>query len=352
MGEAEALARALNDRVRLVRVLAEMTQVRRITGDLAGALAAGQQAWAHAVTCGDRAVQLAASHSLGQVYYARGDFGRAAAWLRETVAAADRAADPVQTDEWIRAHAWLARTLSALGDFAEGRCYGEEALCLATRDGRGATLIIAHTWLGLLCLTQGALAHATRMFTQSAALARASDNRNMLPQIVAGLGYVAVLEGRLAEGYTLLEEAIRNSTRTGVHRAVHWVWLSEGCRLGRRGGEAGQHARHAHAIAQQQQARGEEVLALHQLGIVHAHASPPDVVQAEAYYQQALALAEELGMRPLQAHCHRGLGMLYAMTGQQEQVRAELSTAIEMYQTMEMTFWLPETEAALAQVDV
>ena len=56
-------------------------------------------------------------------------------------------------------------------------------------------------------------------------------------------------------------------------------------------------------------------------------------------------------MRPLQAHCHRGLGTLYATTGQREQARAELSTAIELYRAMEMTFWLPETEAALAQVD-
>ena len=56
-------------------------------------------------------------------------------------------------------------------------------------------------------------------------------------------------------------------------------------------------------------------------------------------------------MRPLQAHCHRGLGTLYATTGQREQARAELSTAIEMYREMEMTFWLPETEAALAQVE-
>jgi hypothetical protein len=56
-------------------------------------------------------------------------------------------------------------------------------------------------------------------------------------------------------------------------------------------------------------------------------------------------------MRPLQAHCHRGLGMLYAATGQREQARAELSTAIEMYQSMEMRFWLPQAEATLAQVD-
>jgi hypothetical protein len=56
-------------------------------------------------------------------------------------------------------------------------------------------------------------------------------------------------------------------------------------------------------------------------------------------------------MRPLQAHCHLGLGTLYAATGQQEQARAELSTAIEMYQSMDMTFWLPQTAAALAQVE-
>jgi hypothetical protein len=53
----------------------------------------------------------------------------------------------------------------------------------------------------------------------------------------------------------------------------------------------------------------------------------------------------------LQAHCHRSLGMLYATTGQREQARAALATAIELYRAMEMTFWLPQTEAALAQVE-
>ena len=56
-------------------------------------------------------------------------------------------------------------------------------------------------------------------------------------------------------------------------------------------------------------------------------------------------------MRPLQAHCHRGLGMLYVTLGQREQAHTALTTAIEMYRGMDMTFWLPQTEAALAQVD-
>jgi hypothetical protein len=55
-------------------------------------------------------------------------------------------------------------------------------------------------------------------------------------------------------------------------------------------------------------------------------------------------------MRPLQAHCHLGLGFLYARTDQREQARTELSTAIDLYRAMDMALWLPQAEAALAQV--
>ena len=56
-------------------------------------------------------------------------------------------------------------------------------------------------------------------------------------------------------------------------------------------------------------------------------------------------------MRPLVAHCHRGLGILYARIGRREQARSALAAAIGLYRAMEMTFWLPEAEAALAQVE-
>jgi tetratricopeptide (TPR) repeat protein len=253
----------------------------------------------------------------------------------------------------IRSQAWLALTLGALGAFVEGRRHGEKALRLATLEGRGSTPIVVHGCLGLLYLAKGDLEHTIRMFDPGLALCRASGERGWLRWIAAGLGSASALQGRLVEGRALLEEAISESIRTGaLHGHAHRVaGLSEVCRLAGRGEEAWQHARQALALARQQKARGEEALALHQLGVVHAHAASPDVVQAKAYYRQALALAEELGMRPLQAHCHRGLGMLYTKTGQQEQALAELSAAVEMYRTMEMTFWLPQVEAVLAQVE-
>jgi tetratricopeptide (TPR) repeat protein len=351
LGEAEALARGLDDRARLGQVLSWMALVRRITGDPDGAMAASRQALDLAVALGDRALQVEAVHRLGQTYSAIGDFGRAVELLRRNVEAADGPSGMSSINVRLISQAMLARTLGTLGTFAEGRRHGEEALRLATLEGRGATPIIVHAFLSQLYLAQGDLEHAIRMCDQGLALSRASGNRNMLPIIVAGLGYAYALQGRLAEGRELLEEAISESISTGARRAVHWAWLSEGCRLGGHGEEALQHARQALDLARQQKDRGEEALALHQLGVVCAHADPPDVVQAESYYQQALALAEELGMRPLQAHCHRGLGMLYATRGQQEQARAELSTAMEMYRTMEMTFWLPQVEGVLAQVE-
>jgi tetratricopeptide (TPR) repeat protein len=110
-------------------------------------------------------------------------------------------------------------------------------------------------------------------------------------------------------------------------------------------------AERALALAHTHQERGHEAYALHLLGDIAARREPPEGGQASADYGQALTLAEELGMRPLVAHCHLGLGTLYAKTGRWEQAGSELATAIELYRAMEMTFWLPQAEAALAQVE-
>jgi tetratricopeptide (TPR) repeat protein len=342
--EAEALARALDDRARLVRVLAGMTQLLRITGDRDGAIAVGRQALELAAELGESALQVEAAHRLGQVYYALGDFGRAAKLLQRNVETADRESDTLSIDWRIQSRAWLTYTLSTLGAFAEGRGRGEEALRLATMEVRESILIMAHAALAHLYLAQGDLAHAIRVFEQGLALCRASGERDLLRGILAGLGHAYVLQGRLAEGRALLEEGIGESICTGAlgNSSRYVAWLSEVSRLAGHGHKAWEQARQALGLAQQHKARGDEAVALCQLGAVHAHADPPDVQPAEARYWEALTLAKELGMRPLQAHCHRGLGTLYATIGRREPARAELSAAIDLYHAMDMAFWLPQ----------
>jgi tetratricopeptide (TPR) repeat protein len=243
--------------------------------------------------------------------------------------------------------------LSELGQFSEGRRYGEEALRLATVEGRGAEPVFAHRTLGSLYLDQGNLAAAIRLLEQSLTLCRAAEGWNLRTGIMGDLGYAYALVGRLAEGRALLEEALRENLRmdTLLDQCLQVARLSAVCLLEGRVDEAIQHARQALDLAQRHGERGHEALALYQLSAVHAQADPPEVAQSEACYREALTLAEALAMRPLQAHCHHGLGTLYAKLGQQEQAGAELATAIDLYRAMEMTFWLPQAEATLAAVE-
>jgi hypothetical protein len=86
------------------------------------------------------------------------------------------------------------------------------------------------------------------------------------------------------------------------------------------------------------------------LGEVAVRREPPGSAQAEAHYLHALALAEESGMQPLVAHCHSGLGKFYATRGRRAEAHTELSAAVALYRAMDMTFWLPQAEAVLAEV--
>jgi tetratricopeptide (TPR) repeat protein len=172
------------------------------------------------------------------------------------------------------------------------------------------------------------------------------------PRMAAALGAAYTLAGRLADAIPLLTQAMGQTT------AVEMVGFQALCRLPL--GEAHLLAgclEEAHALAEralaharEHQEQGNEAYALRLLGDLATRREPSQVEQAAAHYHQALALAEALGMRPLQAHCHHGLGRLYGQTGRIEQARTVLGTAIDLYRAMDMTFWLSQAEAALAQV--
>jgi tetratricopeptide (TPR) repeat protein len=350
IGEAEALARTLDDRARLGRVLVQKTQLLRTIADHPGAIVTGQQALAITADLGDRAMQVAATHRLAQLSFAIGDFSQAAILLQQNVAALEAGTPDPRRGYGIQSRAWLALVMGFLGEFAKGRPYGEEAFRLASGEGRRDTPGGAYGCLGLLFLTKGDLEHAIWVLDQGLALCRAIDNRGWARWIAAGLDHAYALTGHITEGLALLEDALREDIHTGAMHghSEHVARLSEVCLLAGRHDEAWQYACQALDLARQYRERGFEALALRQLGAVHAHAASLDVEPAETFYLQALA--EELGMRPLQAHCYRGLGTLYAKIGRREQACTALSTAIELYRTMEMIFWLPQAEAVLAQV--
>jgi tetratricopeptide (TPR) repeat protein len=170
--------------------------------------------------------------------------------------------------------------------------------------------------------------------------------------MAATLGAAYTLGGRVAAAVPLLTQAMEQATSPEMvgYQALCSLSLGEAELLAGRLEEAHALAERALALTCAYQERSNQAYALRLLGEIAARRDPPEAEPAESHYQHALALAEELGMRPLQAHCHLSLGTLYATTGQREQACTALSTAIALYCDMDMTFWLPQTEAALAQV--
>jgi tetratricopeptide (TPR) repeat protein len=133
--------------------------------------------------------------------------------------------------------------------------------------------------------------------------------------------------------------------------ALRLAWQGEACLVAGRWEDAIVLAGRAYELSCEQKERGHQAWVLRLLGEITSRREPPEAEQAEASYRQALALTEELGMRPLQAHCHLGLGTLDAKIGRCEQAHTELSSAIDLYRAMDMTFWVPQAEAALAAVE-
>ena len=191
------------------------------------------------------------------------------------------------------------------------------------------------------------------MLERGLALAQSADIPIQFPQAASLLSAAYALAGRAAEALPLLDQ-MRERLATGRRMLLHALVLtelSEACLLVGRVDEASALAARLLELSRTYTGSGYQAHAYRLLGDVAMRREHPDIDQATAHYCQALALAEDLGMRPLQAHCHHGLGTLYARSGQREQARAELLTASTMYQAMDMTFWLPETEATLAQVE-
>ena len=132
-------------------------------------------------------------------------------------------------------------------------------------------------------------------------------------------------------------------------QALCHLFLGEAQLLAGRLEETHTLAERALALAHQHQERANQAYALRLLGEIAARREPPERDEAEAHYRQALARAEELGMRPLQAHCHLSLGKLYATIGRRTEARAELDTAITLYHAMEMTGSVPNLLKLLSE---
>jgi tetratricopeptide (TPR) repeat protein len=355
--EAESLAESLDDSHRLGQVSIFLSNHFYITGAYDQAIATAQRALALAMVGGEVVLHALANQRLGQAYHFQGDYRRAITCFGQTVASLEGTWRHERFGQAIlpavMSRAYLVWCHAELGTFAEGRVLGEEGLRIAEAVEHPPSFMWASWGSGLLFLRQGNLPRALLLLERAVGICQEMDLPVYFPRKAAALGVAYTLGGRVADAVPLLTQAMEHATAMGIveDQALCSLSMGEVQVLAGRLEDAHARVEHALMLAREHGKRGNQAYAQRLLGEIAAHRAPPDVDEAAAHYRQALALADELGMRPLQAHCHRDLGTLYAKTGRQEQARAELSTAIEMYRAMDMVFWLPQAEAALVQVE-
>jgi tetratricopeptide (TPR) repeat protein len=318
------------------------------------AIDALRRSLALATASGDINLHALMNHYLGVTYQQKGDYRRAIDCFRQTVAFFDAGRHHERFGRVFlpavlnRAH--LADCHAELGTFAEGRALGDEGLRIVEAVAHPASFMVASWGLGLLALRQGDLPRALPRLERAVSFCKDADFPVYFPMMAEALGAAYTLAGRVADAVPLLTQALEQTIATDragfqvrCYFSLGEAHLLAGCLE-----EAHALAGRALALAQEYQERSHEAYALRLLGDIAAQREPLEREAAETHYRAALSLASELGMRPLMAHCHLGLGTLYRQIGRFAEAQAALSTAIELYRAMDMTFWLPQAEAALA----
>jgi tetratricopeptide (TPR) repeat protein len=352
--EAETLATALGDQRRLGRVLLLTSPnqwLKSLPGGHVEARSVAERGLAIARSLGDVGLEAMATFRHAQADYFLGSYA-------QSVAAAERNVEALQGDllyerfdhtdaPAIASRIWQAMSLAELGEFDLARRRSLDGVRLA--EGLHWSAVIAHTSVGYVDRLRGEMARAIPALERALQISAEAGYSLWLPFAASCLGHSYAAVGRIPEALPLLEQALEQTSRaTGGALEARCLFLEGEVLLLAGDTEAAAHqANHALILAVERHERGHEAWTLRLLGEIAAHADPPDIEQAESYYRQALTLAEELGMRPLVAHCHLGLGTLYQQVGRGEEATAELASATELYRAMEMPFWLEKAEAAL-----
>jgi tetratricopeptide (TPR) repeat protein len=329
--QAEVLAGALGDRRREGWIACYLCQYAWAVVGLDAALEAGEQALVIADSLPDPALRAETSFYLGLVYLARGDVSRAAAIFSANLQTLDEVIETHRSEfpsprfaanGSILVRGWMARVLAELGDFADAETWGHEAVRLAEAGNSPFALTAALTGLGASYVRKGEPARAIPPLERGLDLCRDYNFNNWLPTVAASLGSAYASLGRIEPGLTLLEKAVDQGARAGImsSSSLWLIYLGEACLLAHRPSDSLVHARRALALSREHKERGYEAWALRLLAEIASSADPPNRDEAESNYQEALALAEGLGMLPLVARCQLGLGHLYERVG--DRVRA------------------------------
>ena len=347
--QAEAVAIALNDRHRLAWVSAYLAACYCNAFKPREAEGAGLRAMAIADERADFPLQVMSHFFLGLAYVYACRFRESIQLLSWNIdrlqgeAVYERFGEPGLPAVFSRSY--LVRALADLGRFAEGLARGDEAVRLSESTDLPFSLASSLEGLGYVHVRRGEIPQAIVLLERGLQICEQRQLHLSYYMVQAYLGYAYALAGRDAEAMPLL--AASAAIDFGLHPALRVTMQGEAHLLAGRLDLAQQCVDRALALAAAGEEHGSRAWTLQLAAEVVLAQGLDSADRAAAHYREALTLAEQLELRPLQAHCHLGLGKLYRRIDRVEDARVELSAAITMLHEMGMRFWLPGARAEL-----
>jgi tetratricopeptide (TPR) repeat protein len=241
---------------------------------------------------------------------------------------------------------YLVCSLAELGEFDQALRLAEEAIEIAKVANHVYSLGFSCYGAGTVLALRGEAPRAISVLEQGLELCRSWILPLMIPLIGTSLGYAYCLSDRLDEAIALLEEAEREATAmqrmSGL--AMTLVRLGEAYLRKLRAVEAERCGQRALMLSRKHGERGHEAYALRLLAELGA-TDPPHLIECQTRFLETLRRAEELGLRPLAAQCHFGLGKRYRWIGQQTSAEQHLNIAAALFSELGMQFSLEEHAA-------
>jgi DNA-binding NtrC family response regulator/tetratricopeptide (TPR) repeat protein len=308
--EAERLARELGDPRRLARLTIYHIGQLYFMGEHERAWEAGQHALKLGDALDDLVLRVQTYTYLGQVLHARGDYRQAAEFFRQNTGTL---VGPLARERFglpqlpaVHSRTCLVWSLAELGEFEEAVAHADEGVALAESIDQPLSRTVAYAGLGVARLRQGEHARAIDVLERALALIRESNLPLWFPRVASALGMALVLGGRLAEGRALVEEAVEQATTMRLQGGLSLLvaYQAEANLVAGRLPEARAAATRALELARRHGERGYEAMALRLVGESALAAGEP---AGTAALDEAIALAERLRMRPLEAECRRAL---------------------------------------------
>jgi DNA-binding SARP family transcriptional activator len=341
---AETLAAAFGDRRRLFGIAAKVTSRFWQAAEQDRALEVARPNLALANDLDDPIRQAHARYHVGRIHHVMGDYQLAIEVLRTSTEALKGSAQPeefwprLSTFPSVNSRANLALCLAEVGEFAEAVVRGEEARQIAEEIDHPYSRIVACVGLGGVWLRQTDFARAVAVLETGFHLCEELQIPVLFPWIAAPWAYASAFAGRVADARPVLALAVERAAamRLLVYQSQRIAWLSEISLLSGRRDDAVRLGERALDLARTYKERGHEAWALRVLGKIHLPRGSSGGRLADDYYRQALAIAEELGMRPLQADCHLALGRLYRRSGRRADSNDNVTKAMAMFREMDM----------------